>query len=279
MTHQKPTQEELDANIQKAQEALDKIETQPSTPPVDPQPSTPVPSTPEPSKPAEPSTPDPSKPESSKPEPSEPETPEPSKPAVDYRQKYVDSTREAQRLYKNNIAVNKAIADAEELQPPTDEEMQALYPEWDTLDKVMQDMARDNLLNKKKFQLLSDASKVTKNMQEWNSKVDAYVNDPQTLIDHPELEGKQDDFKIYASGKEGIGTHFDVLMSAFLHDVLDKRPKNKGTMLNRGSGGPNDPPKPKSNKISLEEARQYMKADYKKYKEMLQNDMIDMSEI
>ena len=40
-------------------------------------------------------------------------------------------------------------------------------------------------------------------------------------------------------------------------------------MFEQGTGGPTDKPKLKGDKITLEEAMQLKKVDYKKYKEML----------
>jgi len=205
---------------------------------------------------------------------SEPE--QETKPQEDYKKRYVESTREAQRLYKNNVKVREAIEEANSIAPPSDEEMTREYPEWDIMSEVEQKLARENLVNKRKFDLLHTASQVTKNIEDWNIKVDQYLDDPKTLIEYPELEGKQDDFKVYSTGKEGIGTNFDILVGAFLHSIeRNAAPKKKGKMMEVGTGGPNEKPSAKGDKITLEEANKLMRTDYKEYKKYLLAGRID----
>lgn len=284
MSHQKPTPEELEANIKKAEEELEALEKgEEDKIEVIPEPDEPTPSQPESDEPT-PSTP----PEDDEPEPSKP--PEEEKKEADQdalkkenetlKKNYADSTREAQKLYRNNVEVNRALDEASKLEPPTDEEMMKVFPEWDTLDDVTKRIARENELSKRKFDMLQKASEVTKSIQAWNEKVDAFIGDPKTMINYPELEGKEEDFKIYVSGKEGIGAHFDVLVPAFLHDVASKKTSHKGQqMFERGTGGPSDKPAQKSDKINLTEARLLMKTDYKKYVKYLKEGKIDMSSI
>lgn len=292
MTHKKPSAEELAAGIQKSQDELDKLDTPPKSnePPTPaPQPSEPIPSEPAPSSEPEeaPSKePEPSQPEPShEPEPSKAPEPTPSKEPIDenelerIKKNYADSTREAQFLYRNNVAVMKAIEDGNNLQPPTDDEMKTVYAEWEDMSETEKRLAREGELNKRKFNLLNEAAQVTKNTQAWNEKVDKFIGDPKTLTTYPELEGKEDDFKIYASAKEGIGAHFDVLVSAFLHDLAKSRKPKKGKMFESGTGGPKEKPQQKSDKISITEARTLMKTDYKKYVSYLKAGKIDMSQV
>lgn len=201
-------------------------------------------------------------------------------PQEDYKKRYAESTREAQKLYKNNIKVREAIDEADKITIPTEEEMTHEYPEWDVMSDLEKRLATDNFINKKKFDLLHTASQVTKNIEEWNNKVDRYIEDPKTLIEYPELEGKEEEFKLYSTGKEGIGTNFDILVGSFLHNFeRNRKPKQKGKMMEQGKGGPKEAIKQKGDKISLSEANKLMRTNYKEYKKYLVAGKIDNSEI
>lgn len=260
--HVRPTKEELEANLQKITQELEK----PEAPVAEPEPSTPAPE-PEPEPEPEPVEVAPSE---AAPEPE----PEPSQPApeVDYKKKFTESTREAQILSYKNRKIAEAIDTASELPQPTEDELTREYPEWDTMTDLERRLATDNLYNKRRFELLEGVRKEEKDIQAWNKKVDDYAEDPKTLIDNPELEGKVEEFKAFATKPSRRGVEFETLVSSFLYNVekqAKKKPANKGSMIETGSGGPNDRPKPKSDKISTEEAMVLMKTNYAKYKEYL----------
>lgn len=262
MAHKKPTKEELEANIKKAVAELETPET-PEIP--EPEPSQPAPE-PEPSKPA-PSEPAPSEPA---PEP-EPE-PEPIQPEVDYKEKFTQSTRESQILAWKNKRIAQSIDEASELPFPTEEELVREYPEWNDMTDLEKRLATDNLHNKRRFSLLEGVRKEEKDIEAWNKKVDEYTDNPQTLVDNPELEGKVDEFKTFATKPSRRGVEFETLVSSFLYSVekaAKKKPANKGAMIETGSGGPNDRPKPKTDKISHEQAEILKQSNYDKYKQYL----------
>lgn len=271
--HKKPTKAELDEDIKKGLEELDTPEDEPTPAPSEPAPSEPAPSEAAPSEPA-PSEPAPSEPAPSEPAPSEPAPSEP-EPSPDYKQKYVDSAREAQILHAKNKKISEALEKANQLETVTDEELEAEYGDVDLMDDTTKKLAKDNLLNKKRLSILDDVTKESKNIEDWNIKVDTFINDPKTLSDNPELEGRAEDFKIFATKKSRRGVDFETLVGSFLYDVTKHAaPRKKGQMFERGSGGPPIKPKLPDGKISVGEARLLMKRDYKKYKQMLKDGKI-----
>lgn len=267
MKHNKPTPEELKENIEKIQ---DELETPVETPEV-PEIETPeeVAETPQAE---EPETPEPSKEA-----PEEIETPEePETPSEDYKKKYAESTREAQVLHSRNKKINETIEKANALPDPTDEEMSEIYKEWDVMDEVTRKLAKDSELNKRRFQMLDDVTKESKKIDEWNQKVDEYIGNPETLIKIPELDGREDEFKLFATKPTRRGIDFEDLVSAFLYEVdKNKKPKQKGNMFEQGNGGPKDEKK-KTDKLSPDQAAILMRTNYKKYKEYLTAGKIDM---
>ncbi len=55
----------------------------------------------------------------------------------------------------------------------------------------------------------------------------------------------------------------------YLHDHQAKKPINKGRMFEKGSGGPNDKPQPKTDTLTLEEGRKLRETNYPAWKEKL----------
>jgi hypothetical protein len=272
--HKKPTNEELEESIKKSTEEAEKLvkvpnETVEDTPidlPIEKPVKEEVEAIEEKKKVVE----EPIK-EEVKEEPKE-------EPLVDYKKKFTESSREAQVLHSRQKKLTEAVDQASQIEEPSDEEMVKDFSDWDVMSETEKRLAKDNVINKRRFEAIHKASQEGKDIIDWNVKVDKYVDDPKTLIDNPELEGKVDDFKIFASKPTRRGLDFADLTSAFLYDMSKStKPKSKGRMFETGSGGPNEKIKPKGDKISLAEARTLMKNNYKKYKEYLTSGKIDMS--
>lgn len=256
--HIKPTTEEIQENLDKITQEVDVLKDQPE-PEEQPQPD----SEPKPSEEAPAPQPDP------KPEP---------QPEVDYKKKYVESTREAQVLHAKNKKINEAIEHAMTLPDPTEDELKKEFSEWDAMTDTEKRLAKDNLVSTRRFNMLSEVTKESKDIEAWNSKVDTFIDDPKTLTDNPELEGKLDEFKLFATKPTRRGVDFNDLVLAFSGEEAKRvKVKNKGSMFETGSGGPNDRPQPKTDKISIDEARTLRTTNYQKYVEYLKAGKIDNS--
>lgn len=190
------------------------------------------------------------------------------KPKQDYKRKFQDSSREAQVLYAKNKKVNQAIEDAANVTEPTEEELKSEYSDWDDMTSTEQRLAKDNYINKKKFDIIQNATKEFKDIEAWNKKVDEFVDDPKTLVDNPRLEGKIEEFKRFAEKETRRGVDFEDLISAFLYNhESTKPPKKKGKMLEKSSGSKSN--KRSDGKLSVEQGRVLMKTNYKRYKQLL----------
>lgn len=289
--HQKPTKEQLKAGMNKA---LEEFETLPPEDPV-----TPPAVTPDPAEPVIPPTEDPapldlatvrtkkleelsdaekdfvSKHVAELTEEEKQELgvakPASSAPETDWEKKFKESSREAQVIGFKNKELNKAIEAAAELVPPTEEEMAAIYPSWEELDEFQRSIARDNQLSKRKFDLIQGATAKFKEVDSWNEKVDEFITDPKTLIAHPDLEGKEDDFKVFAAKPTRRGLELDDLVLAYRGDRILNPPKsNKGTqMFEQGSSRAPAPAKPIDTRLSPEEGEVIRKSDYKRFVALL----------
>lgn len=187
---------------------------------------------------------------------------------VDYKKKFVESSKESIVLHAKNRKTQEAIARAAELGEPTEEELMKEYSDWEDLSPTQQRIAKENLINSRRFNLLSEANEDYKNLDEWSKKIDEFSDDPKSLTDNPKLEGKMEEFKTFAAKPSRRGVDFSDLVSAFLYEEETHRPiKSKGKMFDDGTAGPKE--QPKKDKLTIEEGAQLKKADYSKYKEML----------
>ncbi len=191
---------------------------------------------------------------------------------VNYKKRYTDSVREAQVVSFKNKEINQAVDEAATLTEPTEDEMKQKYGSgWDEMSVTEQMLAKDSLLNKKRFELIHGATQKFKAVEDWTEKVDTYIGNPKTLIANPELEGKQEEFKLFATKPTRRGLEFDDLVLAFLGDEAKKvRPNHKGEkMFETGTGGSKEPIKPPDNKLSLAQSEIDRKTNYTLYRERL----------
>lgn len=198
-----------------------------------------------------------------------------------YKKKFSASSRENQRINAKNRVINKALVEADELPEPTEEDLEKEYKDWDVMTETEKMLAKETLISKNWRGKISQAKDQVTKIEKWNDSVEEFVGDPKTLIDNPSLEGKTEEFKEFAEAEENNNVPFKLLVSAFLHDhatgVSSKKVSNKGKMFERGSGGPNDKPKPKDGKISLEEARKLRESNYPLWKEKNAAGLIDFN--
>lgn len=198
----------------------------------------------------------------------------------DYRKKFVESSREAQILHAKNKKYSDAVDAAAGLTDISDDEMRKEFPDWDDMTQTEQRLAKRTTLNERRFALISDARAEEKDVESWNSKVDEFIENPETLVHNPKLEGKQEEFRLFAGKPTRRGVAFDVLVGAFLHELAESKPAPKtGKMFETGTGGPNDRPKPKSDKIPLAEAQVIMETDYPRYRQLLKDNKIDFESV
>lgn len=209
----------------------------------------------------------------------QPTVEEPKSDEPDYKKKFVDSTREAQILASRNRKMTEVLEQADQIPDPTPDELKAQFPDWELIDPVQQTLIKDSIKNKKIFSMLGQVTKESKDIEAWNGKVDEFVSDPKTLIQYPDLEGKQDDLKVYATKATRRGVDFQDIVSSFLFTEAKSRPKNKGAMFQAPTPGPSVAPKPASDKISITEAMELKKTNYRKYRELLVARKIDMGSI
>lgn len=257
--HKKPTKEELEAQTQAAIEEAEKLE---NVPPVEEEPEV---------KPPE-ETPE-EEPEVTSEVPEKEEEEEQAEPSEEEKEalkkKLSASARENQKIYAKNRVINKAILEADEMPEPTEEELTKEFSQWEDMTETEKTLAKETVISRNWRKKISEAKEQTTKIEKWNESVESFVDDPKTLIDNPDLEGKTEEFKTFAIEETNNSVPFNILVSAFLHQHSSGKKPNKGKMFEHGSGGPNDRPQPKTGKITLDEARKLRETNYDKWKEYL----------
>lgn len=273
--HQKPTREELEANIKKAQEELKTLPKPGEENKPTPSPSAPVPSPSEPvPSPSEPiPSPSPSEPvPSPSPSPSSPDGEDDDDEKESLKKKATSSAREAQVLHARTKKYDEAVDEADKVTEPDDDVMISEYgkDDWEGMSEGQKKMAKQTWVSNKRYEIMSSAAKEGREVQKWNADVDAFVENPKNLIKYPELDGKQEDFKLFAQKPTRRGLDFEDLVLAFNGELAKKPPKkNKGKQMPTGSAGTRNKQKNNDGTISAAQGRTLMKTDYKKYKQLL----------
>ena len=201
----------------------------------------------------------------------EPQTP----PGYVPKDKFVASAQESILNAERVKVANAQIESLTKQDTPTDEAMRQLYPEWDNLDDYnkrvlirQETIARQNAATRKEQQDLAARLRL-------EDEVDSVLDDPK----FSKLKGREAEFKRFALKPSNRGLSADVIAKAFLFDAEDETPPAPtpepmpNEALPTGSGGPRGPIKPK--KISIEEAAEIRKTDYKRYKELLDSNQIE----
>ena len=179
------------------------------------------------------------------------------------------SAREAQKLYAKNRVINKALADAEDVPEPTEEQLSQEFKDWDVMSDIEKNLAKETVISRSWRQVISKAKEQATKIEQWNESVEEFVGDPKSLIDNPELEGKTDEFKEFATQEANNSVPMNILVSAFLHEQSKSKQPSKGKMFEKSSGFDKQNPKPTNGKITLEQARVLREQNYEKWKEML----------
>ena len=244
--HVKPTSEELEANAKKAAEDLDKMdEKEEKVEEKD------------------------EKVEEKEETKEEKEVVEEEKEDPDYKKKYIASQQESLILHAKNKQVNEALEKVSKFADPTQEELKKEYTDWDVMSEFEKKMAKESLVNTKRFKAFEKLTIDNKSVEAWNTKVNKFIGDPKTMIASPELEGKEAEFKLFAMKQTRVNMDFDDIKSAFLYDATkNAKPKSKGKMMETGTGGPANKGK-KPGILTIEEGRTLRNRDYTQWKRKL----------
>lgn len=277
MSHQKPTKEEMEASIAAAEAAVDGTE-----------PKLPDPNKPKPEdagkgteeiKPGEEKIVTPKKPDGSEEKKPDEKKGDEEEDDGKWRDKFVASSREAIVLNGKQKKLDEKLAQIDDIQPPSDEDMQKVYPEWETMTDFEKKIAKNDAVFTKQHELLKEIRKESKSFDEWGKKVDEFADNPESLQKYPQLEGKESEFKVFASKPTRRGVDFEDLVAAFSFDVSKSIKPKKGQQFETSSGGPNEKPKPKSTKLTVEQGAALKRTNYAEFQRQLTSGNIEEPEL
>ena len=203
----------------------------------------------------------------------------PQQPQVDYKQKFVDSQREAILLNERNKQKEAQINKLTSKDTPTDDELRSLYSWWDDpkVEDSTREFYREQATRDRQLKATQTLAQTALQKLEFQEKLDDFIDEPPAGFKG--LKGKEADFKRFAKRKDNIGLSLETLAKAFLFDASDDQPPQpvvKTPGLEDGTGGPRQAPKPK--KIPLDEAKKLRETNYREYTRLLQAGMIEDEE-
>lgn len=197
----------------------------------------------------------------------------PAKPPIDYKEKFAESTREAQILAAR-LAEFENPPRKELTKEPTDSDLQAAFPEWEIMTDTEKTLARRSFATERIATTLHQERQEEKAAQRWNTDLEL------TIASKPALQGKEQAFKEFAKKPTHRGAPLETLVSAFLFESSSNpSPAPVSTPapgLLSGNGGPRVTEKPKL--LSGEELKTLRQTDDKAYREYVgTHDMTELA--
>jgi hypothetical protein len=214
----------------------------------------------------EPGTVVPEPPQTPAPQPQEPPAQPTPPPAIDYKEKFSESTREAQNLVAKN---NQAQARIDQLTNIniTENELRSLYPDWDSMNDIEKRAFRETALANKKANLALDLVNNMTEQQQWAADF------AKTLKANPALAGREEAFKEYCYKPSHKSVPIDVLVKSFLFDIQIENvttPALPSPGLEKGSGGPRGGQD--NGELSEEALAQIRVSDPKRYRQLIMSE-------
>lgn len=156
---------------------------------------------------------------------------------IDYKEKYVESTREASTLYFKNQKLNKTIEEASEIKDPTIDELKSYAKsrgaDYDELDEFSQNILKDTYINNKRFEKIQSVARESRDIDNWATQVDGFIEKSIDNGNYPSLNSLGNDFKKFAMKESRRGLDLDDLVASFLFSAERniKKPNNESILL------------------------------------------------
>lgn len=207
--------------------------------------------------------------------PAQPVTPTaPKADEPDYKKKFSESTRRNQIVESQNRELQRILGEITKQEPPTDDEMKALIPDWEYLSD------REKNTERNVFVLTRDKEQRALEIARFEAEKDTLSKLDTFITNEPRLEGKEDEFYEFVSRPNNQGATAEVLLNAFLFETtpitapaipVDAVPPS----LERGTPSGNMPPVTTGKtEMSDEEISLLRTTDHKKYMEMVRKGQI-----
>jgi hypothetical protein len=157
-------------------------------------------------------------------------------PQEDFEEKFRQSSREANNLVAAKRQTEERLKQLTNINI-TENELRALYPDWDSMNEIEKRAFRETALANKKANQALDLATNMMEQQQWAADF------ARTLKANPALAGREEAFKEYCYKPSHKSVPIDVLVKSFLFDVQITNiptPALPAPGLERGSGGPRE---------------------------------------
>lgn len=204
----------------------------------------------------------------------EPPTPEPNAEVAALRAEleqvkkdYGASSREAQLLIEQIKQKDAQIEQLTKPHDPTDAELKAAYPEWDSMMPSEQRLARENLALKRS---VANTQQTTAELQaeiRWGKDLKSLVKKDEFKDHADRLKG--DDFEDYVFKPHHKGVALDVLARAFLFGSTPAAPAQPATTPpapTAARGTPHSNPPAAKKKLTIEEGAALRKTNFEEWR-------------
>lgn len=198
-------------------------------------------------------------------------------PAVDYKKKFGESTRQNQIVVSQFKELQKVLGDITKQEIPSEDEMRKLEPDYEYLsDREKANAMKMVVLERRQNLILKTIGDISSE-SEIATKLDEFITG------EPRLKGKEDAFIAFSTKPSNKGASMEVLLNAFLFEVKEPvAPVTPPTpaddippSLERGSpSGSGAPRKTGKTEYSDEELTELRTKNPKKYHEMIRKGQI-----
>lgn len=202
--------------------------------------------------------------------PTPPAEPKPEETVDYWKNKFSQSSREANLLREAEEARKKAEQDS--TKQPTESDLRQAFPSWDGMTETEKDLARESLVTRRMAESAGKLSQEQQAINSWNTSIELAIASNDALL------GKEQLFRQFASQPKYRGTDMTLLVDAFLHkNAPAPAPAPAPTPrpgLEPGNGGPRTPDKPKT--LSADELKAMRTTDPKGYQDYLKTHEVDI---
>ncbi|MHA1400144.1 MAG: hypothetical protein ACTSQE_07330 [Candidatus Heimdallarchaeaceae archaeon] len=196
----------------------------------------------------------------------------PPKPDVDYKEKFANSTREAQVLAEQKKKLEEQLTELTKPKVINDDYMKDRYPDWeDMTDMEKRFMKKQEVLDQK-FADLNKKTNEFNNDRKWRTKTQEFASSPENIDKYPALKSQEAEFIKFSNKPSRKGLDMDTLAKVFSFEAgVEVKPKKKKTLFSRSSGPGK---KPVKKGYSAEEVKKIRTNSPRKYNELVRTGKI-----
>lgn len=204
----------------------------------------------------------------------------PTQEEIDYKEKFANSSREAQVLMEQNKQLQKQLDEFAQPKEATEEELKKEYSDWDDLTDFEKKLAKQNFeLRREVFTIKKHSSEYV-NERRHKAAISKFLENNEALGDKgiPQIKGREEEFSEFAQKNSRKGLEPEVLAKIFLFENPEPaKGKKRGSLFNSGSGNGNQQKAKKNqgDKITAEEARKLRITNQRKYQELARAGKLD----